>query len=269
MRIEPNAPAPGVSAPAGRLLLADDDAAFRSAFARELVRAGYSCAEAATGSETLELLNQAGADAVIAEIRMPGNEQLELVTAVAELTPGTPTILLTGYPTVETAVRSVQLPVFAYLCKPLESDELYGVLKQAVLSGRMASAVRASRRRTHMLDAELAQLERRLLKPALPGREPTEGFLRVAMQGVVSSILDMEKCMALLVEGGMPREQLERAELVAALRETVEVLEQTKQSFKSKALGDLRRRVEELLKAPARTDALDWRRRQTRAFANS
>jgi ActR/RegA family two-component response regulator len=248
MTLEPITPAPLALVPAGRIVLADDDDLFRTALARQLERAGYECAQASSGADVLEQLGRDGADAVIADICMPGNTRLELVTAVAQLTPGTPTILMTGHPTVETAVQSVRLPVFAYLCKPLEIGELFGLLNQAVVSGRLASAVRASRQRMHALDAELELIEQRLLKPAVPGGEPAEGFLQLALRGAVSALTDLEKCTSLLAAGGMSREHLERAELVAALRETVEVLAQTKQSFKSKALGDLRRRVEELLR---------------------
>src|SRR5438105_4070113 len=102
----------------GRILLADDDELLRDGLSSQLVRTGYECVCADTGHAALELLRNESFDAVIADIHMPGNSGLEMVEAVPQIVAGLPVILLTGNPTMETATRSVRLPVYAYLVKP-------------------------------------------------------------------------------------------------------------------------------------------------------
>ena len=99
----------------GRVLFADDDRAAREGLAEMLRRLGYTCECAATAAEALEKLRVAPCEALISDIHMPGNTALELVEAAVQAVPGLPVILLTGRPSVETAARSVRLPVTAYL----------------------------------------------------------------------------------------------------------------------------------------------------------
>ena len=112
----------------GRVLFADDDRAARESLAELLRRLGYTCECAATATEALEKLRAAPCEALISDIHMPGNTALELVEAAVQVVPGLPVILLTGRPSVETAARSVRLPVTAYLTKPPDLNRLEALL---------------------------------------------------------------------------------------------------------------------------------------------
>ena len=63
-------------------------------------------------------------DALVADIQMPGNRDLELVQWAILNAPGMPVILITGNPTVDSAVASLRLPVAAYLVKPVDYERL-------------------------------------------------------------------------------------------------------------------------------------------------
>src|SRR5436309_4941689 len=110
--------------PQHRILLADDDEIFRETTASFLRRLGYECVTAPEASTVLSLMRESNFDLLISDIEMPGNANLELVKQVSELAYGFPVILLTGHPTVESAVESVRLPVVAYLMKPSSPEEL-------------------------------------------------------------------------------------------------------------------------------------------------
>jgi DNA-binding NarL/FixJ family response regulator len=107
-----------------RLLLVDDDLLFAESVALVLSGAGYEATLARTAREGARRLEQERFDLVIADIRMDGNEHLEWVRELARERPGLPLVVVTGYPSLETAVDAVRLPVRAYLLKPLTPERL-------------------------------------------------------------------------------------------------------------------------------------------------
>ena len=231
----------------GRVLFADDDRAAREGLAEMLRRLGYTCETATTAAEAVEKLRAATFEALISDIHMPGNAALELVEAAAQTVPGLPVILLTGRPSVETAARSVRLPVTAYLTKPPDFDELTRVLDQAIADYRDFSLIQAGRRRLREWERELAQVEQLMQRasvPPVPGG-PMQDYMRVSLRQIILLLADLERATQTLDRRAA--DKLRQVDHVAALRHTVEVLERTRQNFKSKDLADLRRQLEQLL----------------------
>jgi DNA-binding NtrC family response regulator len=126
----------------GRILVADDEEDFLKFAASLLKKEGYECDCAVDGSEAVEMLRRHRYDAVISDIRMPDNPDLRLAREVQKLEDDVPVIIVTGYPSMDTAVRAVELPVVAYVEKPVEFSELLLKLKSAILlkHGRRAVA---------------------------------------------------------------------------------------------------------------------------------
>src|SRR5881394_80820 len=108
----------------GRILIADDDGAFRLATQTLLRRQGFDCESVPDAAGAVELLGQSEFDLLISDIHMPGNAALELVERLPQVAETLPVILLTGHPSVQSAARSVRLRVAAYLVKPCEVEEL-------------------------------------------------------------------------------------------------------------------------------------------------
>jgi hypothetical protein len=67
------------------------------------------------------------------------------------------------------------------------------------------------------------------------------------LRNIAASIIDLERSFAVSGPAEGPGPALQKAELLTALRRTVGVLEKTRQSFKSKDLGQLRHDLEDLL----------------------
>ena len=229
----------------GRVLFADDDRAAREGLAEMLRRLGYTCECAANAPEALDKLRAAPFEALISDIHMPGNTSLELVEAAVQVTPGLPVILLTGRPSVDTAVRSVRLPVTAYLTKPPEMAELTKVLDQAIADFRDFALIQSGRQRLRDWERELARIEQLSRQPAADGAGAIESFIRVSLRQAILVLSDLERATQALDRRAAGR--LLEVDHVAALRHTVEVLERTRQNFKSKDLADLRRQLEQLL----------------------
>jgi CheY-like chemotaxis protein len=230
----------------GCVLIADDDRGAREGMLVMLRRLGFMCESATTAAEALTLLRASPPEVLLADIHMPGNVNLELVEAASKELPGLPVILLTGRPTVETAARSVRLPVSAYLTKPPDLPELARELDRAIAGFREFNLVQTRRQRLQDWERELAQIEAQLRHPSADGTPGAmEDFIRVSLRQAIMTLADLERATQVL--DGRSTDRMRSVEHVAALRHTIEVLERTRQNFKSKDLADLRRQLEQVL----------------------
>src|SRR5258705_4617016 len=120
----------------GRILIVDDEETFSHAIIELLRREGYACDGANDAAKALQLLQCETYDLVIADINMPGNVDLEFVHLLSERTPGLPVILVTGHPTLPSAIQSIRLPVVAYLLKPFGFADLLGYVRNGLTQSR-------------------------------------------------------------------------------------------------------------------------------------
>jgi ActR/RegA family two-component response regulator len=232
----------------GRILFADDDEQFRVGLGKRLKKAGFECDFAGTASEAIEQLKGAEYDVLLSDINMPGNSGLELIETVPAVSEGLPIILLTGNPTVATASRSVRLRVAAYLTKPPDFEELCGLLRSAVAERRSLQILKGSRRRLQDWDQEIEHIQKLLQQaPTVDSESVMQSYLRLNLRNLVVGLVELEN---LLIHDGKRLgmdEAVQKQELVNAVRKTVGVLEKTRDHFKSKELGELRKELEALV----------------------
>lgn len=242
------------NSPSSRVLLADDDPAFREMTRRLLAQNGYECDCAASAAEVEAVLRAKEYDLLISDIDMPGNSNLQMVAGLPQLQAGLPVILVTGAPSVDSAARSVGLAVAAYLIKPLDSAALLDHVRRAIERYRCFKAVAASRQRFLQASADLQRIEDLLRAPAGASSDSSaQAFLDLTLQNAAQSLLDLRRLMDALrsqPQREHGKEWLRASRpvvLLEALWETIAVLERTKSSFKSKELGQLRKKLEGLV----------------------
>jgi DNA-binding NtrC family response regulator len=114
------------------LLLVDDEAEFLEPTAARLARREVACKTARTGQAALEALAAQPFDCVVADIRMPGMDGMQLLVRIRREYPHLPVVLLTGHGSVELGVRGMDLGAFDYLLKPVDLDELLDTVRRAV-----------------------------------------------------------------------------------------------------------------------------------------
>lgn len=235
----------------GRVLIADDDDAFRIATRAFLDRQGFACEAVKDGAAAIEMLRKSEFDLLISDINMPGNSGLELIEMLPEISSALPVILLTGYPSVQSAARSVRLQVVAYLVKPCDAEDLISVAVEAIANYRAYRAINSNRQRLESWARDLEQLEKVICNSPIDSTASvTETYLNLTLTNILSLLLDLKRFTEALSSQPDQNIAVERVALHQALRETIDVLEQTKQSFKSKELGELRRRLKHLLDMP-------------------
>lgn len=106
------------------VLIVDDEAVVRNGISRALQRKGINPRQAANGQEALDILNSQPFDLVLLDIRMPDMDGIQILRKIRADHPKTGVIMITGYPTIDSAVHCVKLGALDYLVKPFRLDDL-------------------------------------------------------------------------------------------------------------------------------------------------
>ncbi|MGE0812027.1 MAG: sigma-54-dependent transcriptional regulator [Vicinamibacterales bacterium] len=129
-----------------RILVIDDEAAIRDSLRMILEYQGYSVMTAATGDEGAALVEREAPDLVFLDIKMPGMDGLEVLQRLTHLTEVTPIVVMSGHATISTAVEATRLGAFDFVEKPLETERLLVIVRNAVDSRRLRAENRTLRR---------------------------------------------------------------------------------------------------------------------------
>lgn len=129
-----------------RILLADDEPLYLQSTAELLRRAGYECRTATEADSALKILAEGEIDLAIVDLNMPGNMELELLNEGRRRYPDIPMLVVTGAPSLTSAIDSVRLHIFDYLLKPIRIDDLLAGVRRALAS--RATVTDTTRERT-------------------------------------------------------------------------------------------------------------------------
>lgn len=106
------------------VMVVDDDPAIGEYLQEALRRWGYHALVAGSGQEALSLLDHANVDFAILDVRMPGMDGERVLRAVRERSPEICVMMMTGYGSIDDAVRFMQLGAVDYVTKPVILEEL-------------------------------------------------------------------------------------------------------------------------------------------------
>jgi EAL domain-containing protein (putative c-di-GMP-specific phosphodiesterase class I) len=121
------------------VLVVDDDDAVRKLMHRILTRAGLEVEAAASAGEALEILKRGRRfEAIVTDLMMPEMDGMQLLRFVRQLDLDVPMIIVTGNPTLESAILTMEHGGFRYLPKPVENERLVQVVREAATQHRMA-----------------------------------------------------------------------------------------------------------------------------------
>jgi FixJ family two-component response regulator len=226
----------------GSILIVDDEETFRESTSRLLRREGFECRCVKDAEEAIEGLRHDRFDVLVSDIRMPRNSDLRVVREARALDSQLPIILVTGYPSAETAIRSIDMAVYAYLTKPLDVDELLAHITKAMDRSRVRRRLAAVSERLHSV---IADLETEQSRPPLPGPDADDialGTIRTLAACLSDLLVLLRKREADDGRNNLcdlldcPQKPAHRKAILYA----IEVLEKTKHNFRSKQLGELR-----------------------------
>ncbi len=115
-----------------KILIADDEQMIRELCADLLQEQGYEVTEAVDGLDALAVMEQDIFDIYIIDMAMPRLSGLDLLKEIKQKDPLAVVVILTGFSSVDGAVEAVQAGAFQYLSKPLNSEQFFKVIKDAL-----------------------------------------------------------------------------------------------------------------------------------------
>jgi DNA-binding NtrC family response regulator len=111
------------------ILVVDDEDSIRNRCVQLLRKKGYNAQGVNDGKEALFLSKKYNFSLVIADIRMPGMNGIELLEKIREAHPDTEVIMITGYGNIDSAVKAIKLGAYDYITKPFDTDRLLKVVE--------------------------------------------------------------------------------------------------------------------------------------------
>ena len=145
-----------------RILVIDDETGIREGCKRALTTQAYSVETAENGEQGLQKVNSDNYDLVMIDIMMPGISGIDLISLIHQHDPETICIIITGYATVELAVRAIKQGAYDFLTKPFTTDELFLIVNQGLERRRLSletNRLKAIEAEAQRLAAEKARLE--------------------------------------------------------------------------------------------------------------
>ena len=115
-----------------RILIVDDEMVVRDSLARWFESEDFEVMTAPSASAALEQLARDRFDLALVDIKMPGVDGIELQQRLLQADPDLPVIIMTGYASVETAVKALKAGAYDYITKPFDPDDLVHLVKNAV-----------------------------------------------------------------------------------------------------------------------------------------
>jgi excisionase family DNA binding protein len=125
---------PAVRGARKRVLVVDDEASIRDLLSKTLALAEYDVDTAGDGAAALDRMRTStpGYDLLIADLKMPGMDGLQLIRQVKKLKADLPVIIITGFSTESSAIEAVNLGVAGYLTKPFRVPQVLAAAAKAL-----------------------------------------------------------------------------------------------------------------------------------------
>jgi two-component system, NtrC family, response regulator AtoC len=114
------------------ILVIDDDMAVREVLTATLLNDGYQVTGVADGASALQAIQEQPVHIVITDLHMPGMDGLEVIGRISKLDARIITIVMTGFGTIDYAVRTMKAGAFDFITKPFSPETVSLIVKRAI-----------------------------------------------------------------------------------------------------------------------------------------
>ncbi len=114
------------------ILIVDDEEVVRLSYFRSLAKANYQAKVAKGGTEALKAMEQRAFDVVFLDLRMPDLDGISVLREIRRNWPDCEVVIITGYPTIQTAKEAVRLGAYHYLVKPVSPEDIVSAARDAM-----------------------------------------------------------------------------------------------------------------------------------------
>ena len=120
------------------ILIVDDEEVVRRSHLRSLADTGCHTEAAEDGDKALQVMEQHPFDVVLLDLSMPGLDGMDVLKTIKERWPDSEVVVITGYPSIETAKEAVRLGAHNYIAKPVGPDDVIKAANEAMTQKRWA-----------------------------------------------------------------------------------------------------------------------------------
>ena len=114
------------------ILIVDDEEVVRISHLRSLEGVECNARAAEGGNQAIDVMEQQPFDVVLLDLRMPDLDGMDLLKTIKQRWPDSEVVVITGYPSIETAKEAVRLGACNYLTKPLGPNEVLKAANDAI-----------------------------------------------------------------------------------------------------------------------------------------
>ncbi len=115
-----------------KILVVDDDETVRRSYLRSLIGAFRDVEAAGDGEEALQAMEKQQFDVVLMDLRMPGRDGISVLRTIKQRWPDSQVVIITGYPSIDTAKEAVRLGAHDYLAKPVGPADVINATDGAI-----------------------------------------------------------------------------------------------------------------------------------------
>jgi putative two-component system response regulator len=168
------------------ILIVDDDESTLKTLALIFDKKGYETETALTGREAIEKAREKFFNLALLDIKLSDMEGVELLAPLKKMNPNMVVIIITGYASLETAVRALNEGAAAYITKPLNMDAVLATVKEGLEKQRLVTENERLYQEAQRELAERKRAEREIQRNLEKVRRAMEGTIR-AMACIVET----------------------------------------------------------------------------------
>jgi DNA-binding NtrC family response regulator len=114
------------------ILVIDDEEGVRNILEKTLIRDGYRVLNAKNGRAGLDIISKYSVNVVLVDLKMPSFGGLAFLKAAKEIDPDIEVVIITGYISVESAVKSIKAGAYDYIQKPFKKSTILKTIRKAL-----------------------------------------------------------------------------------------------------------------------------------------
>jgi DNA-binding NtrC family response regulator len=140
-----------------RVMVVDDDQFVLELLDEFLTGSGYDVFTARSGEAALGRIKTGNTDIALVDYKLPGMDGLETIKRINQISPDTVTIIMTGFPTLDSSISAIRLGASDYILKPFKLNEVSLSLQKATKERSMKSEMNQLRKRISELESNISE----------------------------------------------------------------------------------------------------------------